>query len=204
MSPLRYVKVIGALCVRKQKDRDMKSTNACRLAVTTFLLASVATTARSETVMDIEYLPSGDYESAFGAGAYQFKREGVGFYGNFQITLADREPEYSSLNISSFGDPVTDRYKEIMIFNLGVTKQVASNIGGYAGAGYASVTGVAQKNDPMNILAGDGKYYVDDPANNESGANFNAGIVFWMEKIAFNIGYHSFASSTYFGIGGRF
>jgi|AZIK01.1.fsa_nt_gi hypothetical protein len=182
----------------------MKFTNACRIVAATTLLATVTTTARSESAWDIEYLPSGDYESAFGAGVYQAKQEGVGFYGNLQITLTEREPEYDSLTISSFGDPVTNRYKDIMIFNFGITKQVASNVSGYAGIGYASATGIAQKDDPMNILASDGKYYVDDPANDESGGNLNAGILFGTEKIVFNLGYHSFTSSAYFGIGGRF
>ncbi len=83
-------------------------------------------------------------------------------------------------------------------------KNPASDIGGYAGIGYVSVTGVAEKNDPMKILSGDGRYYVDDPENDESGANLNAGIIFGIEKIIFNLGYHSFTSSAYFGIGGRF
>ncbi len=155
------------------------------------------------TAWDIEYLPSTEYERAFGAGAYRFRHNAVGFYGNFQITLADREPKYDSLNIASYGDPVTDRYKDIMLFNIGITGQINENIGGYAGVGYASVKGIAQKYDPMRILASDGIYYVDVPSDDESGVNLNAGVIFGFEKVIFNIGYHSFSSSVYFGVGGQ-
>ena len=176
----------------------------CRIIAATSIIASVATTAKGEGAWDIEYLPESDYDNAFGLGYYQYKQEGVGFYGNFQITLTEREPSYDSLNPSSFGDPITGNYKEIMLFNLGITKKVTSYLSGYAGVGYASATAIVQKYDSTRILASDGQYYVNDPNNDESGGNLNAGIIISMEKIIFNLGYHSFTSSAYFGIGGRF
>jgi len=182
----------------------MKLTKIFHVIAAFSLLSSVATTAKSESVWDIEYLPAGDYESAFGIGFYQAKNEGMGFYGNFQITLSIREPHYDSLNISSFGDPVTDRYKEIMLFNFGITKKVTSNIIGYAGVGFVSVTGIAQKDDRFNILASNGKYYVNDSSNDETSSNLNTGFVFGTENISFNIGYHSFTNTVYFGVGSRF
>ena len=168
------------------------------------VLLAVSTNAASEVAWDIEYLPSGDYEEAFGIGLYQSKPEGFGLYGNLQVTLSDREPKYDNLNVSSFGDPVTERYQDIAIFNVGITKRLYKNLNTYAGIGYAVSRAVAQKNDPLNILANDGEYYVDDPANDESGGNVNAGIILGVGKVVFNLGYHSFTSSPYFGIGGRF
>ncbi len=174
--------------------------------ITLFLLTlfSLPPQANSETAGDIEYLPDSDYESALGAGIYQSKNESIGFYVNMQLTLNVREPHYDSLNITSFGDPVTDRYRDIFLINAGITKQLAPFITGYAGAGLASVTGIAQKDDPSNILASDGKYYVDDPQNDETGGNINAGVIIKAGSLAFNIGYHTFTNSAYFGIGAQF
>ena len=116
-------------------------------------------------VFDIEYLPAdsnqdGEYESALGLGFYQMKPEGSGYYGNMQLTLATNEPHYDSLNIFSFGDPVTDLYREIFILNIGITRRFSSSVGGYLGIGYASATGKAQKIDPTFILSSNGAYYV--------------------------------------------
>ena len=171
-------------------------------AVITLLVFS--SNASSETQWDVEYLPSDEYEQAFGIGVYQSKTDGFGFYGNLQVTLSDREPKYDSLNVSSYGDPVTERYKDITIFNVGITKRLSSNLNTYAGVGYAVSRAVAKKNDPFNILGSDGDYYVDDPANDESGGNLNAGILLGVGKVVFNFGYHSFTSSPYIGVGGSF
>jgi len=53
-------------------------------------------------------------------------------------------------------------------------------------------------------LSVDGVYYVPDTANDHTGGNLNAGILFEVGMVSINIGYHSFTSSTYFGIGGSF
>lgn len=176
----------------------------CRIIVSILMFFAVVTTAKSEGAWDIEYLPAGDYESAIGVGFYRYEQEGFGFYGNFQMTLGDREPSYDSLNLSSFGDPVTNKYKDILLLNLGVTKKVNSYFSGYIGGGLASVTGVAQKYDSTRILSSNGSYYVNDSQNDETGLNINPGIIISLEKIIFNLGYHSFTGSTYFGIGGQF
>jgi len=111
---------------------------------------------------------------------------------------------YENLTVSSFGDPVVERYKDLALGNIGITKKVSQNFIAYAGIGYASATGGAKKYDPLLILGSNGTYYVNDPQNDKSGANFNAGIIVALDKLAFNIGYNSFTSSAFFGIGGRF
>lgn len=185
----------------------MKLTRVHRKIMVAFLFAAftaVATTARCENVLDIEYMPTSDYGSVLGVGFYQSKPESFGLYGNFQRTIAFREPKYESLNISSFGDPVIGLYKDIMLLNIGVTRQIYASVIGYAGIGFASVKGIARKYDPLHILASDGEYYVDYPAYDESGGNLNVGIIFGIKKVVFNLGYQSYTSNAYLGVGFRF
>lgn len=169
--------------------------------ITLFVAALFPIAAHSEVLWDLEYLPKDLYESAIGTGIYQIKPSGVGFYGNFQMTLTQREPHYDTLNTSSFGDPVVETFKDLMILNIGITKQLGQYAAIYAGAGYASVTGVARKYDPMHILGENGDYYVDEPAYDDSGANINAGLIFKYKKLGVNFGYQSFPKIPYAGIG---
>lgn len=183
----------------------MKVTMNARQAIAITILLLCSAKAQSEGVLDIEYVPKASgYESALGVGYYQIKDDGLGVYGNIQLTLMKREPMYENLSVSSFGDPVTERYKDLIMGNVGITKNVTPSFVVYAGVGYASAAGVARKYDPLGILGGGGTYYVNDPQNDKSGANLNAGIIFVLDKLALNIGYNSFTSSAFFGIGGRF
>ena len=152
----------------------------------------------------VEYLPSDDYKSVVGFGMYDIKAESHGYYGNIHVSITANDPHYDFLNVNSFGDPVTDRYEELLIFNVGLTKKITSAFNGYLGIGYAAVEGYAEKYDPTFILSVDGVYYVPDTANDHTGGNLNAGILFEVGRVSINIGYHSFTSSTYFGIGGSF
>lgn len=170
------------------------------VSIAVILFASRATFA--ESIVDIEYIPSANgYSNAYGIGAYQLKEEGLGFYGNIATTLASRKPMYESLTVTSFGDPVTARYKDLTVFNLGLTRKFNSNFAGYVGGGYVSAKGVAQKYDPMRILDASGTYYVNDPVNDKSGGNVNAGLMAIFGTIGFNVGYNSFLSAAYVGVG---
>lgn len=183
----------------------MSSKGFTRALLAASTLFSVSTAALgAEIAFDIEYLPESDYESAIGVGVYRFEDDGIGFYGNLQLTLAPREPHYDSSLTSGFGDPVTARYRDILLVNVGLTKKFTDGFGGYAGVGFASVTGVAERYDSWHILASDGVYYEDDPDNDESGLNLNAGLMFGLGSVALNVGYHSFTSSLYFGAGLQF
>ena len=176
-----------------------------KIITISILLLSIANAkADGGSLWTIEYLPSSEYKSAIGFGIYGAKYDGIGYYGNFQLTISTNEPHYESLNINSFGDPVTDRYEDLMIFNVGITKRISSVLGGYLGVGYAFVEGFAEKYDPYHILSSNGYYYVSDTAKDESSGNVNAGILLDAGSVTINIGYHSFTSSAYFGIGGRF
>ncbi|MDX1610150.1 MAG: hypothetical protein R3225_08515 [Halofilum sp. (in: g-proteobacteria)] len=178
-----------------------RRTSIAGMLVAAALLTSGAARGEAEIALAVQYLPEGDYESAFGVGVYRFESEGFGFYGNVALTLADRAPYYESLTVDSFGDPVTKRYQDLALFSVGITRALTENIGGYVGAGYGWAIGVARKDDPTNILASDGEYYVDDPANDESGLNVNAGLIFFTSGPVFEIGYHSFAERLYLGVG---
>lgn len=161
--------------------------------------------APSTLIMDVEYVPtSNGVDNAWGFGAYMLKEQDVGYYFNLQATLTKREPHYASLNVNSFGDPVTARYKELTIGNIGLTKKLNDNFGLYGGIGYGAVTGVARKYDPMLILGNNGTYYVPDTANDKSGVNLNLGALVSSGNVSLNVGYHSFAKTAYFGIGGSY
>lgn len=119
-------------------------------------------------------------------------------------SITYNEPHYEFLNVNSFDDPVTGRYEEILIFDFGLTKKITPILNGYLGIGYVSVEGFAEKYDSTYILSVDGIYYVSDSAKDHAGGNLNAGILLNAGSVSFNIGYHSFTSSAYFGIGGSF
>jgi hypothetical protein len=106
--------------------------------------------------------------------------------------------------VDSFGDPVTDRFQDLTLLNFGMTRSLGGGIAAYAGLGYGWATGVAEKNDPTRILSSDGEYYVDDPANDESGANANIGVLVNAGAVSLDISYHSFAESIHVGIGSTF
>jgi hypothetical protein len=175
-----------------------------RLGAAGLFLLSVCTNAAAQSVIDFEFSPKSKYENAWGIGYYQFKEEGIGFYGNLLVTLADRKPQYPSLNVASFGDPVTNRYGDLVLFNVGLTKTLAQSFAVYGGIGYGQVTGEAEKFDPLRILAPDGRYYVPDPANDKKGFNVNAGVLLALGKLAVNVGVNSFTGSVYFGVGAKF
>jgi hypothetical protein len=182
----------------------MSSKITCRFFAVSVLTAASTAAWGSEIAFDVEYLPESDYESALGVGGYRIEDSGIGFYGNIQLTLTPREPHYDSLDTGSYGDPVTGRYQDIFLANIGLTKKFADGVSGYAGLGFVSVTGVAEKHDPLHILASDGTYYVDDPENDDSGMNLNTGVIFGLGSFALNLGYHSFTNSLYFGAGMKF
>lgn len=171
-----------------------------------FILVTVlASSAKAESIGAIEYLPaSNGVNAGLGGGIYALKDEGVGVYGNILTSGGGKKPMYESLNVSSFGDPVTARYKNPFVFNVGVTKKFGTNAAGFLGAGYASVRGEAQKFDPMYILASNGTYYVKDPAQDKSGVNVNVGLLLSINKLAVTVGYNSFLSTTSVGIGMKF
>jgi len=157
------------------------------------------------SMLDFEYMPkTGGFESAFGIGFYQVNENAFGFYGNIQGTIKKRDSMYDFLTVSSFGDPVTKRTKDILIGNIGITRGVIPHLGIYAGVGYASATGIAQKFDSSLILSPNGSYYVNDPANDKSGVNFNAGILLYVDSFLVNVGWHSFTKNAYVGFGVKF
>ena len=152
----------------------------------------------------LQFMPNDDYESVWGAGWYSFKDKRFGFYINGQLTMqatSDRDDFYESLNVGSFGDPVTGSISDFGVLNIGATFALGNNFGLFAGIGYADVTGYAEKFDPLFILDSDGEYLVRDPSLDESGENINAGLMFRLQKVSFELGHQSFAKETYLGIG---
>ena len=182
----------------------MKTHSITRSLIISILMLN-SPIAMSGGIVDIEYMPnSGGYKNTFGLGFYKFNDDGFGGYANFLTYLGKDEPLYDTLTISSFGDPVRERYTDLTIGNIGITKKLFNNLGLYAGIGYASGTGIARKYDPLQILGSGGTYYVYDPANDHSGVNLNAGVILMLEKLALNIGYQSFTKTAYIGIGASF
>lgn len=177
------------------------------LLTTRLILALVAVTSPALGGTGVvQYIPSsGVYQDAFGFGLYSFQSDPVGLYVNFASTLRENEPHYDSLTVDSFGDPVTDRFKELTVFAVGPTRELTDSIAVYVGLGYGWGDAKAEKDDPTHILADDGRYYVDDPNNNESGININGGVALNVSaRMSIDIGYHSFPGTGYLGIGWRF
>lgn len=174
------------------------------VAIIYTLIASMAASAADEKCIDFEYLPSSIYSNVIGVGFYHSKNEDIGLFFNIQTSLAKREPQYDTLSVTSFGDPVTKRYTDLTLINIGGVKRFGDMFSGYIGAGYASVRGIAQKYDPSHILGTDGTYYVNDQDNDKTGANINTGILIGFEKLVLNIGYHSYAQNINLGIGSKF
>ncbi len=168
------------------------------------LFSMTAVNAEDKTMWTVEYLPSDDYKSVVGFGVYDIKDESYGYYGNMHVSITANKPHYDFLNVNSFGDPVTDRYEELLMFDFGFTKKITTSLNGYFGIGFASVEGYAEKYDSTFIFSVDGKYYVPDTANDHTGGNINVGLLFEVGVVSLNLGYHSFTRRAYFGLGGNF
>jgi len=167
------------------------------------MLIGATSLARAEgsTAWVMDYMPSDQYESVIGFGVYDFKDESYGYYGSVHISITATENYYDFLNVKSFGDPVTDRFEEIMIFDVGLTKRLSLNMNGYAGIGVAFVEGYAEKYDSTFTFSVDGRYVVPDTENDRSGGNINLGLMLNIDSLSLNIGVHSYTKSAYVGFG---
>ncbi len=178
-----------------------------KVATVLFLLMIILpSTVMAEGALMAQYAPGNSkYEDALGLGIYELKDERIGIYVNLQASgVYGREPYYESLTTTSFGDPITNTYNDIAVLNLGITKRAISQVYAYVGLGYAVLAGTVEKYDPYHILASDGYYYVGDPANTDSGINVNVGLLFNINRLTAELGYNSFFSNIYFGIGINF
>ena len=158
--------------------------------------------ASAERLFTLQY-SAGDSSEAhlLGLGLYNTDTK---LYFNSRITMAP-EPHYDALNINSFGDPVRSRFNDWMILNVGTVTSLGQSLSAYIGVGYSSGKGKARKHDPDFILASDGKYFVDDPVNDTSDVNFNAGLLFKIsEKWIAEVGYDTTPGIMYFGGGAKF
>jgi len=165
------------------------------------MVATSFVTAEASTAWVMDYMPSDKYESGIGFGVYDFRDESYGYYGSVHVSITATENYYDFLNVNSFGDPVTDRFEEIMIFDVGLTRRLTSNIDGYAGIGIAFVEGYAEKYDSTFTFSVNGKYVVPDTENDRSGGNVNIGILFNIDSLTLNVGIHSYTKSAYLGLG---
>ncbi|WP_173484221.1 hypothetical protein [Marinobacterium sp. xm-d-420] len=97
-----------------------------------------------------------------------------------------------------------ERRNDIALINVGATFATTDNLSLYAGVGYASADGYAKKYDSSHILGSDGIYYTPDTARDESGVNFNGGLIITGQKYGVNLGYNSYNSAIYVGLGAKF
>jgi hypothetical protein len=163
------------------------------LCISTFSIADSA-------IFTMDYSKPQGHRGTFGFGYYDFKEDKLGLYMNLSLAMRGSN-HYESLGINSFGDPIQNRYKESLTFNIGATKEVTKYIGIYAGIGFTSIDGIARKYDSSHILSSSGYYSVSDPANDSSGFNTNAGFIITTSPVSFNLGYNSFTKTAYIGIG---
>lgn len=159
--------------------------------------------AVARRIFTIQYLAGGDYEPGLGLAFYYYPPTGIGYFAGFQIGVKEQEPFYDDLSLGSFGDPIQERFQTPLVVNVGITKSLG-RLGIFGGVGYGSAEGIARKYDPLHILGDDGTYYVGDPQNDESGFNLTGGSTISFDKISMDIGYNSFTSSIYVGMGGNF
>lgn len=178
-----------------------------RIIAGILVFAATTTTLWADNrALTIQFIPSSSsLEEALGFGFYALRDDPVGLYGNVATTTREREPHYESLNTGSFGDPITERFKELTVFAVGPTRKLTDSVSVFAGIGYGWGDAKAEKDDPTHILASDGKYYVDDPSNDESGVNANAGVLITPgDNFTVELGYHSFPGTGYIGLGWSF
>jgi hypothetical protein len=172
------------------------------------MIGSSNSYAKTSGVVSLLYTPeSSSYEPSYGVGIYGIHDKNISYYINLQFSslrTSDSENYYESLDIYSFGDPVEKRFQDNFVFNFGITKSLTKYFSGYGGLGFSILSGVAKKYDPMHILGSNGTYYVPDDENDESSINFNIGTIINIKKVCIDIGYNSFRSDMYFGLGWKF
>ena len=161
----------------------------------------------SHSTVTFQYLPNSDYETVIGVGLYSFKYRATGFYINGQVTVqstSERDDFYESLNVNTFGDPITGYISDFATLNIGVTHSFGENLGLFLGVGYASIEGYAEMFDPLYILDSDGTYLVRESSPDDSGVNGNGGLILQLGKLSVELGYQSFIKEGYVGLGFSF
>lgn len=160
----------------------------------------------SDLVFTGNYIGNEEYSGnfAWGGGIFVVEEKGISFYGNLFMSGHSDSDHYDSLDLESYGDPVNERKKDVTAFNFGGTFGFSENIATYMGLGFVSERGYAKKYDPTHILGEDGTYYVDDPAGDDSGVNFNPGLLVFLKRFTLEVGYHTFLQQGYVGAGWRF
>jgi len=178
-----------------------------RLAIATGLIAGLATVAAEAqstrppaTTTVFSGNASDNVRPLVGAGVYQTSSS-FGYYLNGGLSLTNTSPFYEDLSIGAFGDPVTDRFGTGYFINVGASVPVGDVVTLYGGVGLAGVAGVAEQYDATATLSADGTYYVNDPSEDDVGANYNAGILVAAGRVVREAGYNSYFDTGYLGIG---
>ena len=153
----------------------------------------------------LAYVANDKCKKTFGMNIFTYNAKSIDLFASIQFGFPkSKEDYYESLNEESFGDEVTDRFQDLLMYNIGIKKNVFGGLAPYIGIGYASLTGYAEKYDPEHILASDGYYVVRDEDADESGVNVNPGLMWHYKSLAVELGYHSFVNGVAFGLGLNF
>lgn len=165
-----------------------------------FSLAMLAlgSTARAEsTFVDINYqVKQSDTLDGIGAGVYQLKDQGTGYYLNGTVGMT---PQGYSEYGSSSGTP-SERARVPYILNIGATFAAVGpgslvpfykTIHSYFGVGYGSMQGIGKY----------GQSWYDLDSYTQNGANLNGGFILGFENFGINLGFNSLSKTMYIGIG---
>ena len=137
------------------------------------------------TATGLVMAPSGDEATMVGAGTYWTRNASLGGYFNFASSVeAGSFLESLSLGRSAASDAATG-----YVVNLGATYQIGNDIAAYGGVGLAG-TSPGASSPPTDV--------------EDQGFNANVGMLVDLGDLSLDLGYNSFFTTTYVGIGFEF
>jgi len=125
-------------------------------------------------------MPISKFGAGSGLGVFHFAKEQPGWFAEFKFVggYADPEPYYSDLVAGENGDPISDRSKQGLLFNLGATYLFERSFGIFGGIGIVDLMGYAEQQDASGTLGrGGSRYFVTDPTRDRTWANLSAGVL---------------------------
>ena len=143
-----------------------------------------------------------------GINVFSFRENGWGLYGDFKGNFGPPTDEtYDNVSVNKAENIFNDTFLKKRDFwkslNIGVSRLLMKKgIAVYGGLGYSWATHYRQYHDEWEILGKNGNYWIADESGDKSGANFLAGILFFLsDKVSANLGIQTKPYGINAGIG---
>jgi len=156
--------------------------------------------------LTFSYFDAPTYKNTYGINLFVLP-EGLGAYISLKTNtlISQRSDNYfDTQDVKNAVDPVTARFKEADMFNVGAAWTFSPYISLYAGLGFADNQGYAELHGPV-AKAGQPSfnetYYIKDEANTSSEMYWDAGLLLSYQMFTLQIAKNGLTDSIEWGVG---